>query len=410
MKIAIIGAGITGLTAGYRLSKKNHRVTLFEKEKFSGGLAAGFKKKNWDWHLELFFHHLFTSDQRAKDLLKELGLEKELFYLRPKTSIFKKGKIFEFDSPVSVLKFPLIAPPERLRTGLITLFLKISPYWRNFEKIKACDWLKKYYGQKTYQVLWQPLLKSKFGNQLSEVSMAWFWARIKKRSARLGYLRGGFQTLIDKLGEEIKNRGGEINLNQEIKNLDGIKNFDKIIITAPTQKFFPKTKVPKMLGAINLILVFNGQFLSDNTYWLNINEESFPFVAVVEQTNFVNEKYYGNNHLVYVGGYYPQNHRYFKMNKEKLLDEWQPYLQKINPDFDRLSPIAYRLSQNLHAQPVIPTHYSQIIPPHQTSIKNVYLANMQQIYPWDRGINYAIKLGNDVARLVHRTENKEQSA
>jgi len=403
MRTAIIGAGITGLTAGYRLSKKNHQVTLFEKEKFSGGLAAGFKKKNWDWYLELFFHHLFTSDQQAKDLLKELGLEKELFYLRPKTSIFKKGKIFQFDSPVSVLKFPLIAPSERLRTGLITLFLKVSPYWQNFEKIKACDWLKKYYGQKTYQVLWQPLLKSKFGHQAKEVSMAWFWARIKKRSIRLGYLEGGFQILIDKLEEEIKNRGGEINLNQEIKSLDGIKNFDKIIITAPTQKFFPKTKVPKMLGAINLILVLDEQFLSDNTYWLNINEESFPFVAVVEQTNLIDKKHYGNNHLVYVGGYYPQNHRYFKMNKEKLLDEWLPYLQKINPNFNQSSVISFQLLANLSAQPVIPTNYSQIIPPHQTSIKNVYLANMQQICPWDRGVNYAIGLGNKIASLVDKS-------
>src|SRR4030043_2071607 len=162
MKIAIIGTGITGLTAGYRLSGKGHQVTLFEKEKFSGGLAAGFKKRNWDWHLELFFHHLFTGDVHAKNLIKELGLEKKLIYLQPKTSIFKKGKIYQFDSPASVLKFPLLSFPERLRTGLMTLFLKTSPDWKNFEKIKASLWLEKYYGQKAYRILWQPLLQSKF--------------------------------------------------------------------------------------------------------------------------------------------------------------------------------------------------------------------------------------------------------
>ncbi|HUV42888.1 MAG TPA: FAD-dependent oxidoreductase, partial [Patescibacteria group bacterium] len=364
MKIAIIGAGIIGLTAGYQLSRKGHQITIFEKEKFSGGLAAGFKKKNWGWHLDFFYHHLFTSDDHAKNLIKELELEKKLFYLRPKTSIFKNKRIYQFDSPFSALRFPPINLPNRLRTGLITLFLKINPRWQNLEKNKASSWLKKYYGREVYKTLWQPLLKSKFGHQIEKVSMAWFWARIKKRSARLGYLEGGFQTLIDKLEEEIKNKGGKIYLNQEIKSLNEIKSFDKIIISAPTNKFFPKTKLPKMLGAISLILELKKKFLEENTYWLNINEEGFPFVAVVEQTNFIDKKNYGNNHLVYVGGYYPQNHPYFKMTKEQVLKEFLPYLKKINPNFDQSSVISFQLSANLFAQPVIPTHYSQIIPSH----------------------------------------------
>jgi len=400
MKIAIIGAGITGLTAGYRLSQKGHRVAIFEKEKFSGGLVAGFKKRNWDWHLELFFHHLFTSDVHAKNLIKELGLEKKFIYLRPKTSIFKKGKISQFDSPLSVLKFPLLSFPERLRTGLITLFLKTYPDWRNFEKIKASLWLEKYYGRKAYRILWQPLLQSKFGEKAEEISMAWFWARIKKRSAQLGYLEGGFQLLIDKLEERIKNKGGRIYLYQEIKNLDEIKNFDKIIVTVPAPQFFPEIKLPKMLGAINLILELKEKFLEEDIYWLNINEEDFPFVAVVEHTNFIDKKHYGHHHLVYIGGYYPQNHPYFKKSAKKLLQIFKPYLQKINPYFNLSSVISLQSSVASHAQPVIPTNYSRIIPPHQTSLKNVFLANMQQVYPWDRGINYTIELGNKIANEI----------
>jgi protoporphyrinogen oxidase len=400
MKIAIIGAGITGLTTGYRLSQKGHQVTLFEKGKFSGGLAAGFKKRNWDWHLELFFHHLFTSDHHAKSLIKELGLEKKLFYLRPKTSIFKKGDIAQFDSPLSVLKFPFLSFLERLRTGLVTLFLKTFPDWKNFEKLKASLWLKKYYGQEAYRVLWQPLLQSKFGEQAEEISMAWFWARIKKRSARLGYLEGGFQTLIGRLEEEIKNKGGKIYLHQEIKDLNDIRGFDKIIITVPAPKFLPKIKLPKMLGAINLILELKEKFLEEDTYWLNINEEGFPFVAVVEHTNFIDKKHYGHHYLLYVGGYYPQTHHYFKMSKEQILKEFLPYLQKINPRFGLSSVISFQSTVAIHAQPVIPTNYSKIIPPHQAPLKNVFLANMQQVYPWDRGVNYAIELGNKIANEI----------
>lgn len=400
MEIAIIGAGLTGLTAGYRLSEKGHRVVIFEKEKFTGGLAAGFKKENWDWHLESFFHHLFTNDVHAKNLIKELGLEKRLFYLRPKTSIFKKGKISQFDSPLSVLKFPLLSFPERLRTGLITLFLKTYPDWRNFEKIKASSWLEKYYGKKVYRILWQPLLKSKFSDQADKISMVWFWARIKKRSARLGYLEGGFQVLVDKLIEKIKENGGEIYLNQPVNRLNDLEKFNKIIITTPTKTFFPKTNLPEMLGALNLILELKEPFFKDNTYWLNINEENFPFVAVVEHTNFIDPKFYGGHHLLYIGGYYPQNHRYFKMNKEELFDEWLPYLKKINPKFNQSLIISHQSSFNLFAQPVIPINYSKLILPHQTPIPNVFLANMQQIYPWDRGINYAIELGNKIAKLI----------
>jgi protoporphyrinogen oxidase len=402
MKIAIIGAGITGLTAGYQLSQKGHQITIFEKEKFCGGLAAGFKKKGWDWHLDFFFHHLFTGDNEAKKLIKALSLEKKLFYLCPKSSIYKKGKIYQFDSPLSVLKFPLLTFPERLRTGLITLFLKLYPNWKSLEKIKASSWLKKYYGQRAYRVLWQPLLKSKFGKQAEKISMAWFWSRIKKRSAQLGYLEDGFQILIDKLEREIKRHDGKIYFNQEIKNLRALEKFDRIIVTTPTNNFFPKIKLPKMLGAINLVLELKEQFLEDNTYWLNINEESFPFVAVVEHTNFISKEYYDHSHLLYVGGYYPQDHRYFKMKREEILSEWTSYLQKINPRFSQASTINYQVSKSLFAQPVIPLNYSEIIPPHQTSVKNVFLANMQQIYPWDRGINYAIELGNKIANLVQK--------
>lgn len=398
MRVAIIGAGFTGLTAGYYLSKKGHQVTIFEKEKFAGGLAAGFKEKNWEWNLEYFFHHLFVSDQSAKNLISEIGLSEKLFYTRPKTSIFYKGKISQFDSPLSLISFPFLSFPNRLRTGIITGYLKLTSDWKSFENISAFDWLKKYYGKKTFEILWKPLLLAKFGDQASEISMSWFWARIKKRSQKLGYFEGGFQVLIDKLVEKIKENGGEIILEKEVKNLKDLKDFDKIIITTPAEKFLD-IRLPKMLGAINLILILKEKFLTDNTYWLNINELGFPFVAVVEHTNFIDKKYYGGNQILYAGGYYPQNHPYFKMTKEQIFKKFLPYLQKINTN-SQLLITNYYLFRNQSAQPVIPMNYSRIIPSHQTPIPNVFLANMQQIFPWDRGINYAIELGEKIANEI----------
>jgi protoporphyrinogen oxidase len=435
MRIAIVGAGITGLTTAYRLSQKGHQVVIFEKEKYPGGLAAGFKKKGWDWHCEYFFHHLFTSDKTAKNLISKLGLTDRLFYLRPKTSIFYQGKNSKFDSPLSLLKFPHLSFLEKLRTGLVTAYLKTPrrwaltpPRWKNwqFEKITANTWLKKHYGEKPYQILWKPLLKSKFGPYANQISMSWFWARVKKRSSKLGYLEGGFQILIDKLVEKIEKNGGKFYFNQEItcfSDLNHDNKFDRFIFTTPTSVFLKilqntsevgfdffevkKLKKLKMIGALNLILTLKESFLKDGTYWLNVNDISFPFVAVVEHTNFVSPSYYGGNHILYVGGYYPQNHRFFKMKKEEILNEFLPFLKRINPNYQLLIT-NYYLSGSSSAQPIIPINYSQIIPPHQTPIKNVYLTNMQQIYPWDRGINYAIELGEKVADEVSRTWQKQK--
>ncbi len=244
--------------------------------------------------------------------------------------------------------------------------------------------------------------------------MVWFWARIKKRSAKLGYLKGGFQVLINKLAEKIKKKKGKILLNHEIKNLNDrhLRQFDRIIVTTPTPvflricseklsgKYQKRLSQLKFLAAFNLILILKEKFLGNGTYWLNINEKEFPFVAVVEHTNLVDPKYYGNNHLLYVGGYYSQGHPYFKMKKEEVFEEFLPYLKKINPNFHQSSIINHQSSKSLFAQPVISINYSKIMPQIKTPMKNVYLANQSLIYPWDRGVNYAIKLGEEVAKLI----------
>jgi len=446
MRIAIIGGGLTGLTAGYYLSKAGHSISIFEKEANLGGLASCFQQKDWQWPLEFYFHHIFTSDYKIINLAKKLGIGEKIFFLKPKTSIFKNSKISQFDSPTSVLKSPLLSPMEKLRTSLVTAYLKYliktprtvagwskaeamtPPRWKNWklEKVTATKWLRKFYGQKTYATIWEPLLKSKFGNQFKKISMTWFWARIKKRSSSLGYFEGGFQILIDSLAKKIKTANGQILTNFEAKNLNDIyhySDFDKLIFTTPISVFLKITKDKlspryvnqleslEMIGAINLVLVLKEKFLTDNTYWLNINEQNFPFVAVVEHTNFIDPKYYGGNHILYVGGYYPQNHPFFKMTKAEIFNEFLPFLKKINPKLNfKLCTLHFALFANKYAQPIIPLNYSKLIPSIKTPIPNVYLATMHQIYPWDRGTNYAVELGKKVAyEIDNRNCHSERS-
>jgi len=404
--IAIIGGGITGLTLAYRLSSQN-RVTVFEKEKILGGLAAGFKKENWQWPLENFYHHFFPSDKETIKLLKELNLA--YFFSRPKTSIYQRGQIDQFDSAISLLAYPHLNLYQKLRAGTAIATLKTIPNEKLLGEKLATRTFPRLIGNKAYQVLLEPLLWGKFGRQMNQVSAVWLWARIKKRSQKLGYIKNGHQHLIDRLISEIKNNKGQIKANYPIKNLSQLKNFSKIIVTTSPQIFLEITSnLPKeyqsrlasikTLAALNLILVTKRPLLTDNTYWLNINDKNFPFVALVQHTNFIDPHFYGGNHILYIGGYYPQNHPYLKMNKEKLLKEFLPYLQKINPHFHQSSIIDYRSSKSLYAQPLVTPDYK--IPSHQTPIPNIYLACMEQIYPWDRGINYAIETANKLASLL----------
>ena len=208
MKIGIVGAGFTGLSAAYYLGKKGHRVTVIEKDSNPGGLAIGFSDKNWNWTLEKHYHHWFTNDKNVLELAKEI--QHEVIIKRPKTSVYVDGKIFQFDSPKEVLLFPKLPIIDRFRMGLVIGFLKFNPIWKPLEKINATTFLPKTIGKKSYKLIWEPLFRNKFGPYASDVSLAWFWARIVKRTPSLAYPKGGFLDFANHLVKQIEGQGGEV--------------------------------------------------------------------------------------------------------------------------------------------------------------------------------------------------------
>lgn len=429
LKIAIIGAGFTGLTAALRLSK-HHQVTVFEKEKFSGGLSATFKLPSWTWPVEQHYHHWFTNDVSFTGLLKELQLSDLIIRSKTQTAIYYHGRIYPFNTPGQVLSFSPIGFFQRLRTGLASLYLKLLPknIGLSLEKETAYRSVEKYFGGEAFRVIWQPLLDGKFGRFGKLVNMAWFWARIKKRTMKLVYMSGGYQTLLDGLVKNISNNGARVLFNTSF-NPAKYSEFDKIIFTAPSGEFIrlyprlPKSYKKQLssiphLTALTLLLITNEKILPE-TYWLNINDRKFPFISVIQQTNMIDKKYYGNNHITYVGNYLPDDHPYLKMSKEQLFKLYLPYLKKINPNLQLIPPqrgpaiwrrdpanggatFRLQLFNNPFAQPVFSVNYSKIKPDFATPIPNVYLANMDMVYPWDRGTNYAIELGEQVANLVQQ--------
>jgi protoporphyrinogen oxidase len=426
MKVGIIGAGFAGLTAAYRLVRNGEGVTLFEAGSVAGGLASGFNIKGWDWDLEKHYHHFFRSDRSVTGLADAVG--HKVIFTRPKTSVYLHNQILQLDSPLSLLKFPYLPFVDRLRTGIILSYLKLTPFWKPLEGFVAEEFLGKTMGQKAWNILWQPLFEGKFGNDSPTIPASWFWARIKKRSAMLGYPYGGFSSLVGSICKNIKKMNGKIIYNSSVESIfkkgntfhlvlgsGRVYEFDRIICTLPMQVFLkiakdlPKNYIEtfkplKSLAALTLILRMKNKFLEDGTYWLNINDVSFPFLAVVEHTNFISRKHYGGDRILYIGNYLPQDNILLSMTKEKLIKHYLPYLQSINKNFSEASIISSLSFKDDFAQPIIPLNYSKEIPSMITPINGLYLANMQQVYPWDRGTNYAVELGNKAAKMVIKSK------
>jgi protoporphyrinogen oxidase len=425
MNIAIIGGGLTGLTSAYDFASAGHRVTIFESATILGGLAAGFRDKDWQWSLEGYYHHLFTSDHAILDLIQHLHQSHKVIFRSPQTVSAYRNQYFPLDSPLAILRFPGLSFLNKLRFGLITAYLKYLAPWQPLERVSAQAWLSRWYGMTIYQTIWQPLLVGKFGTYTQSVNMAWMWARLKARTPTLGTYKGGFSALITDISKELITLGVSIKLNQKVKSIEPQKSgplkifvdnegliFDQVLLTVsppialslvPKLPIAYKQRLAKLkhLGALTVILALKKPLSPQGYYWYNlVKTPKSPFLALVEHTNFVPSKHFNGDYLVYIADYAPPTDRRFYQTKSALINLTLPLLKSINPHFDNSWIRKSWVNRTPYAQPIPELNHSQHLPSLKTPISGLYLANMSQIYPWDRGTNYAVDLGHKVAKLM----------
>jgi len=427
--VAIIGAGIAGLAAAYDLSEAGRQVTIYEAAPQVGGLAAGFKAPHWNWSLEKFYHHWFASDSHMLGLIGRLGWRDQVVFPRPYTVVYYQGKFYPLDSYVEAFKFTLskFGPVDLVRFGATGVFLKLTPRWQPLERVTADAWMRKWTGERIYNAIWRPLLVGKFGEaNLDVVNMAWLWARIHARTTRLGTFSGGFQAFVDRFADVLRARGVDIRLSTAVTQIRraeaeqngrltvattaGAESYDAVISTsspalmarlAPElpDSYSASLRNLKSMGAIVLVVTLDRKLTQ--YYWHSLPKDAgFPYLAMVEHTNFIGPEHYGGDHILYLGDYLDTDHEYFSLSKEELLERFLPSLTRFNPAFQRSWVKDSWLWKTAYAQPVPPLNHSQNIPPIQTPLPGLYFASMSQVYPWDRGTNFAVEIGQKAAGLV----------
>jgi len=428
-RVAIIGGGFGGLAAAWELARRGIEPVVLETESTVGGLAGSFEANGE--RLERFYHHWFTSDTCVTDIVRELGTEERIVQRATRTGMYFANRIFRLSSPLDVLRFAPLRPLDRLRLGLLVLRARGVRDWRSLEELTAREWLIRLGGREVYRVVWQPLLEGKFGPYANEVAAVWFWNKLALRGGsrgrgggeRLAYYRGGFAALADQLSDGIRAAGGEVRTSEPVVELlmedgrvSGVRTTrdavraDAVLATPalPIVADLVEAHAPagyadalrRIRYLANLCIVLELDRALSDTYWLNVNDPGFPFVGVIEHTNFEPASTYGGRHIVYLSKYLPEESELYAMPDAELLDFCLPHLQRMFPRFERSWVLRHSVWRAPYAQPVVVPRYRELIPGSVTPLAGLYLSTMAQVYPEDRGTNYAIREGRRVAASI----------
>ena len=437
--VVVIGAGYTGLVAALRLAQAGNKVTILERGDTVGGLASDFKVEGAS--LERAYHHLFKTDRDIIEMTEELGIADSLQWHDSSVALYYDNVLYPFKGALDLIRFKPLSFINRIRAGLVVVYLQRTNNWHQFEKVTAYDWMLKAGGKQVTKVIWEPLLRGKFDRYFDKVSMAWLWARIHVRAQsreaggeKLGYFEGGFQTFTNALVEKLQSLGVVIETGAEIASVDSTapgkvkisftdktnRTYDACVATTPSHVFArlvekssaAKPAYIKQLNSINYLgarlLIFSSDQEISPYYWHNVNDQELPFLVFIHHTKLIDKQNYNGKFIYYIATYVPHEHELFTCDDAELEKLWFDGLTTIFPDFDSTQIHEKHFFRFANAQHIVSTNYGEGIPSLKTPLANVYLSNFSQIYPEDRGTNYAVREGKKVAKLVQDISLKEK--
>lgn len=431
LRYAVIGGGAAGCTLAWHLTRNGHDVHVYERERGLGGLASDIPFGRTQ--LDRFYHHIFTSDTHVRAFVDRMGLSEKLHWCESSVGFEYGGNLYPFTTPLDLLRFSPLPFLSRLRVGFSVLKMKRRESYRELESITAEDFIRREMGESAYRVLWEPLLRSKFGERYREVSAVWFWGKIKLRGGTrsksgagecLGYLKDGWGQLFQCMGDDIVRQGGVLRLSELVTGIHRTEiglivrtrrgqedQFDRVLATPSIPSFLEMTpslpeeykrSISQIPYQANITLALGLKQSISPYYWLNVTDPQSPFVAVIEHTRLFRDPDYGDTIPLYLSRYLSADHPLYSMRIPDLQELFVSHLQRLFPAFDRDWISSAVLSRADFAQPVVGLHYSQKKPSCDTPLEGLFLCNMVQIYPEDRGMNYSIKIAEDL--LCHLGE------
>ena len=448
MRIAVLGAGVAGLTAARRLALGGHRVDVYERWPGLGGQAATLDVGG-GVRLERYYHHLFTSDRHIAALYEELGMPDELEWRDSSTAFFIGGRQWPFTTPGDLLRFKPLSLIDRVRMGAAVV--AVQRFGRNpepYERLTAAEWIRSRMGNGAWEKVWGPLLRGKFGARAEDIAMVWLWSKFtlrrqikgeEARGEKLGYPRRSWEPLFERLVEEIEGAGGRVLIDHPAARLvrdgdgflvtggapgsfraghdprrfepaGGPERYDRVLSTLPNDVFLDlagdllpdayaqRLRSIEYFAALCVLLEIDRQFSS--YYWTNVADRDLPFVGLIEQSNFVEPERYGGRRFLYIANYLPHGHDLLDRTLDEVLERYDSGLRRVNPEFSRDWIKQAWLFREPAAQPIVTVGYRDRIPPLQTGVPGLVLANTTQVYPEDRGTNYAVRLGDQAAEEI----------
>lgn len=417
------------MTVALRLAERGYRVRVFERYPRPGGLARAFEVGGE--RLEAFYHHLFTTDTAYVRLADELGVGDRIEWLPSRMGIWTEGRLWDFGTPQSLLRFRPLRPIDKVRFVADTLRLQRSHRHERFEEVTAADWIRRHQGERVWRTVWGPLLYQKFSHRAEQVAMVWLqrklYLRGRSRTAsgmgeRLGYMKGSFAVLVERMEERLHAAGAELCLADPVRRVERSDggyaivarreswSADRVVVATPVADYLEiaghllDDAERSRLGAIEatgaLCTVLELDRSLTPYYWLNIADPEMPFGGLIEHTNYIPPERYGGRHLLYISNYLFPDHPLYTRPREEVLKTYLPGLARVNPAFDPSWIKAVNHFRADWAQPVVTVGYKNLIPKMRTPVDGLYLCTMAQIYPEDRGQNYAVAYGEMAARKV----------